>query len=332
MNDLTTIRDLGAALDPQLRGPSPQLRHRVLTEFSAGPRRATPGLLRRNFARRPLLAASVTVALAAALLIAPVLRLLGPAPGASARAAGILRLAALAAQRQPALTIRPSQFIFVKSVESSVVTTMTRSGRLADARMYTQLRESWLSASGRRNGLVREQPKTAPWPGRPTGPWHSFTLPGCRGHVPALAPSRCPPYPGYLRNLPTSAAAMLAYLYRQSHGVKPRSLYAFVAASDLIRDSYARPAVMAALFEAVARIPGVSVVSGAVTMVGRHGIAVQITFAGYSHQLIFDRRSYAFIGDRDVAVSAASGLKAGTVTDSTAILRLAVVDRAGQLP
>jgi len=70
----------------------------------------------------------------------------------------------------------------------------------------------------------------------------------------------------------------------------------------------------------------------AVNAAGQRGIAVQQRFRGISQQLIFNPRTYAFIGERQVAVSAASGLRAGTILDSTAILRLAVVDRAGQLP
>ena len=35
MNELTSLRDLGEALDQELRGPSPQLRHTVLTGIGA---------------------------------------------------------------------------------------------------------------------------------------------------------------------------------------------------------------------------------------------------------------------------------------------------------
>lgn len=79
-------------------------------------------------------------------------------------------------------------------------------------------------------------------------------------------------------------------------------------------------------------IPGVSVADHAVNAVGQQGVAVQQVYRGISQQLIFNPRTYAFIGEREVAVNASSGLKAGTVLDSTAILGLAVADHAGQLP
>lgn len=100
----------------------------------------------------------------------------------------------------------------------------------------------------------------------------------------------------------------------------------------LIRQSYLRPAALAALFNAVTEIPGVSVADHAVNAVGQQGVAVQQVYRGISQQLIFNPRTYAFIGEREVAVNASSGLKAGTVLDSTAILGLAVADHAGQLP
>ncbi len=109
-------------------------------------------------------------------------------------------------------------------------------------------------------------------------------------------------------------------------------MQAFITAGDLIRESCVRPAALAALFAAVAQIPGVSVADHAANAAGQQGVAVQQTYQGISEQLIFNPRTYAFIGERQVAVSASSGLSVGTVLDTTAILRLAVVDQAGQLP
>jgi hypothetical protein len=166
-------------------------------------------------------------------------------------------------------------------------------------------------------------------------------LPGCHngrsnpanGTAWALPAGRCAPQPAYLTGLPTSAPAMLAYLYRNSHGKNPPAVQAFITAGDLIREAYIRPAAaLAALFAAAAQIPGVSVAEHAVNAAGQHEVAVQQTYHGISEQLIFNPRTHAFIGERQVAVSASSGLSVGTVLDSTAILGLAVVDQAGQLP
>jgi hypothetical protein len=340
MNELTTIRDLGEALDQELHGPSPRLRHRVMTDIGGRPGRARQGLPRLGLGWRLVVTGGLAVALAGALLIASTLRLWGAPPAASAQAAGLLRLAAVAAQHQPALTASPSQFIYIKSVESAAAMTGDSNGRITSGHIRTDLYEDWLSAAGTRNGLQREQPRSPSHPGRPAGPWQTTVLPGCRNGRPnpaagaagALPAGRCVPQPAYLTGLPTSAPSMLAYLYRNSHGQNPPAVQAFITAGDLTRDSYIRPASLAAIFAAVAQIPGVSVADHAVNAAGQQGIAVQQTYHGISHQLIFNPRTHAFIGERQIAVSASSGLSVGTVLDSTAILGLAVVDQAGQLP
>jgi hypothetical protein len=338
MNELTSLRDLGEALDQELRGPSPQLRNTVITNFSGRRGRARQGLPRIGAAWRLAVTGGLAVALAGALLLASTLRLWGASPAASAQAADILRLAAVAAEHQPALIASPSQFIYIKSVGSSAAMTGDSSGRITSVHMITELRETWQSAAGTRNGLLREQPRSPASMSRPAGAWQTTVLPGCRDGRPnpvagaALSNGRCVPQPAYLAALPTTAPAMLAYLYKNSHGQNPPAVQAFITAGDLIRESYVAPAALAAPFAAAAQIPGVSVAEHAVNAAGQHGVAVQQTYNGISEQLIFNPRTHAFIGERQVAVSASSGLRVGTVLDSTAILRLAVVDQAGQLP
>jgi hypothetical protein len=338
MNELASLRDLGEALDQELRGPSPRLRHKVITDIGGRPGPARRRLPRPGLGWRLVVTGGLAMALAAVLLLAPALRPWGQSPAASAQAAVILRLAAVAAKHQPTLTAGPSQFIYIKWVESAAVMTGDGSGRITRVHMSTDLREIWLSVAGTRNGLLREQPRSPSDLGRPAGGWQTTVLPGCHHGRPnpvagAVLPNgRCVPQSAYQKGLPSSARAMLAYLYRNSHGQNPAAVQAFITAGDLIRQSYVRPAALAALFAAVAQIPGVSVADHAVNAAGQQGVAVQQTYNGISEQLIFNPRTYAFIGVRQVAVSASSGLSVGTVLDSTAILRLAVADQAGQLP
>jgi hypothetical protein len=318
MNELAELQDFGRDLDQEILGPSPELRHRVLREFAEPPKRTRRRMTRFRIARRLAIAGGLAVALAAALLIAPTLPWWSGAPTISARAAQILKRAALTARHQPILTARPSQFVFVETLEAGAEISVSRSGHTS-VTILRDLREAWLSVSGTRSGLLREQPRSSPLPGHPTGAWQTITLTG-------------PQQPAYLSGLPTSADAMLGYLYRNSQGQNPPDQQAFITAGDLIRESYLRPASLAALFEAVAKIPGVMVVHGAVTVNGTRGIAVQRTFQGDSYQLIFDPRTYAFIGERQVMVRALPGIKVGTVMDFTAVLRVAIVDHAGQQP
>jgi hypothetical protein len=359
VNDLTSLRELGQAIDTELRGPAPELRQRVLAECGGPPRgragRGRAGRGRAGRGRRPRfapgwrlavtggLAVALAVALAAALLAVSTLRLLGAPPGATAQAATILERAAQAAARQPDLLPRPSQFVFFKSVETAA----EFSGSSPDFRLYSDLDLSWQSVTGRRAGLLRDQPRSNSNLSRPTGPWTSIVLPGChpsqprvqrlrRGHL-----TRRPGSPVSSGScaynvadpvLPTTPGAMVRYLYRTREGENPPPVESYIHAGDLLRQDYLRPAERAALFRALKLIRGVSGVGHAVSLIGQRGIAVQQTYHGLSDQLIFSARTYAFIGEREVVVGPGAGAKVGSVLDSYAVLRIAVVDRVGQRP
>jgi hypothetical protein len=340
MQDLAELRALGRELDAGVPEPSAALRRRVLAGFHASPGRGRPAdaRLRRNrTARRLAIGAGLVSALTAAILASPVTGVWGPGPGASADAVRVLDRAALVALRGPALAPRPSRFVFVESLTASATFTQRRPGHAAKVTIQPELREIWLSVNGTRDGLLREQPRTGTAPGHPTGPWQYTTLPGCHGrHHPrptgAAWANGCNPTPGAPRDLPTTTTGMLRYLYQHRAGQNPPDQQAFITAGDLIRESYIPPAALAAVFRATAHIPGVTVARGAVTADGKRGIAVQRIFNGISQQLIFDPASYAFIGEREEVISATGGLRPGTIMDSTAVLRVAIVDRAGQLP
>jgi hypothetical protein len=358
MNDQTILCEMGEAIDTAQRGLTPQLRHRVLADIDRQQGQARRARPRFTPGWRLAVTGGLAVALAAALLAVSTLRLLGAPPGATAQAATILNRAAAAAARQPDLIARPSQYVFIKTLGTSAVF----NGSSNAFRLHSELDLSWLSVTGSRNGLMRSQPRSNSNLGQPTGSWQSTVLPGCRpGHpdsgtsVPAAStqpqpassaqpqpagsdPNPQPPVPGSCASevaypvLPTSPGAMLSYLYRTRQGDNPPPVESFIHAGDLLRQDYLRPAERAALFRTLERIPGVSMVQHAVNLTGRRGVAVQQTYHGISDQLIFSPRSYAFIGEREVVVSAFSGLRVGAVLDSSSVLKIAIVDHLGQLP
>jgi hypothetical protein len=354
VNEMTSLRELGETLDQDLRGPSLALRRTVLADIGEPPgstrsgrsrdrsdrTRGRRGPTRVRWGRLGLVGGLVVVLVAA--LFATSTLLWGPSPGASAQAADVLRQAAEAARDEPVLTAGPSQFIYIKFAETAAE--MEGSSKIIG--MPTSLYENWLSASGTRAGLERSWASDPSDPARATGAEQNTVLQGCRdgrtvGGSQGMYeltpggkkyPVRCAPVPAYPRGVPTSASGMRAYLYRTSQGQNPPDVQAFITAGDLIRDSYLRPAALAALFEAVIEIPGVSLVQHAVNVVGQPGIAVQQTFNGISQQLIFDPQTYAFIGEREIVVGASSGLPVGKVIDSTALLGLGVASQVGQKP
>lgn len=77
----------------------------------------------------------------------------------------------------------------------------------------------------------------------------------------------------------------------------------FVLATDLIRDSYARPALRAALYEVMAGLPGIEVVGDTVDAAGRRGIALASTHDGYRNEVVFDPKTAKILEERTVSLS-----------------------------
>ncbi|MGX6605823.1 CU044_5270 family protein [Micromonosporaceae bacterium Da 78-11] len=251
----------------------------------------------------------------------------GPAPAASASAptgtgsvptptdaAGVLRLAAAEVRQEPVLRARPDQFVFVESLAS-----WANADAGADGKSVTwhpaieRNRKVWLSVDGSRDGRIKDSVTRQPLGDDD----RSGPLPDTE--------------PAYRDDLPTDPKAMRAYLYR---GVgEDRDDDAYEKVGDLILETYLPPDSMAALFEAAGTIPGVTLVKGQVDLAGRSGIAVSRLRKDYFREdLIFDAESHRYLGQRMVAVKASAGLEVGTVLEYTAQLRIAIVDRLGQLP
>ncbi|MET9504186.1 CU044_5270 family protein [Streptomyces sp. NPDC006622] len=143
-----------------------------------------------------------------------------------------------------------------------------------------------------------------------------------------------------LAKLPTDPAVLLQRIYRDSDAVRdhevPRDQAAFVAIGDLLNESYPPADLTAALYKAAAKIPGVVAVDDAVDAVGRHGVAIarQNDTAGERTEWIFDKKTLAFLGERNVVVKkvADSPFEVGTVTFTSAITQRAIVDASKQVP
>lgn len=98
------------------------------------------------------------------------------------------------------------------------------------------------------------------------------------------------------------------------------------AFADLLRDKIEPPRVSAALYRAVALIPGVTLVPHATDAIGRHGVAVAQTADGIRTELIFSKKSLNLIGERTIVASI------GITTDVTAVISQGFVNHIGQVP
>jgi hypothetical protein len=338
MDELTLLRELGEEIDRTAGAPSPRTRHRVVTGIAAG----RPG--DRMSARRRLLpvgGALLAGGLAASVALAvggPTgLGLGGDDRGAGVAAGGgvdggagvaagggvdggaggdvdartILLAAARTARETPTSVPDPKAFVYTRTKERGMA------GRYAAGKedpawvSYSSTREAWLSVDGSRDGAVT-----------PSGSTELVEIPA-HGTTPA-----------YQADLPATAAAMKDHLYRDAgKGQKSGDdAVAFEAGRALAQESYLPSPVRAALFEAMAAIPGVEYVDDAVNVAGERGVAVAFSRGGHRDELLFDPDSHRVIGTRTVFVGQQAGLPPGSVMYTSAVLESAVVDRVRERP
>jgi len=350
MSDLQTLRDLGASLDADHVAPVADIRAHVMaaagtaaaSSVPAGPRSATRRRSVPHLRWRIALAGGLAAALAGGVVTlypsnvdrgAPPDSVTGePSP---IEAQQLLRLAALAAATTRELTPRPDQFILIESTFSTMATSKPAGpgappppapspATMEWGPARTMQTQEWRSADGTRDGLLRD------------GNGAAVRTPGCVNgketftDMPGGAPAPCQVLPGYLKDLPTDPDAMLAHLRRTD--MAQQGVYS--TAVGLLFQGYLAPPARAALFRALATLPGITVVEDLADAAGRHGVAVTRTSDGVRGALIFDPASHAFLGARTDVVAANNplGLPFGATPWSHAITRYAVVDQVGQLP
>jgi hypothetical protein len=249
--------------------------------------RGMAGRGRRLLAGGTVAAGAVAAGVAAALTLSLLPRSSPPAgPGVPASAAAVLRAAAATAARQPVAVIPgPGQYLYLKDVEM-------KGGGTLPARCQTMTGQEWMAAdrSGRQTGQF------------PAGCGHGFSQRWRAGAIPRGSIS----WPLDLlawQGLPTSPAALERAIVRR-YETSPRlrlSSGTFVYAAQLLQLD-APPALRAALFRVLQRLPGVQALGPATDRLGRHGIAVGLTTGGARNELIFDPRTSRALEEKQVAV------------------------------
>jgi len=280
----------------------------------AGEPRARPFWSARRLALTAAAAAAAVALAAAAILVRPghsepSASRPGPAT-VNVAAALFLRQAAAAIRRLPAHPPRPDQFVYTEA-----------EGAGASFQYRT-----WLSADGSRPGLERN-----------TGQ-RSFVIPPCTAAQ--AERTHCAEQAGYLPALPADPDRLFAYLEKigvaqpadRSTSDPAWAANDFGKAVDfLMQTTYLRPAQQAALFELMARTPGFTIVPGVRDAVGRPGVGIRWTFLGSKAMIIVSARTYAYLGDRTWPSPGFHGPGAN-LYDGAALVKMAFVDKAGQLP
>jgi hypothetical protein len=228
--------------------------------------------------------------------------------------AQVLRLAADEARQQPLLAARPDQFVFFDTKIAFPAPTGPRFAHPPGAHPPEgRTQQMWLSVDGRRDGA-----------------FHATTE-GNAGSLP-VSGQVLHGAPAYRRDLPTDVAAMRRYLYAFDGRTGSADGNAWAGVFNLLHDQYLPPDTAAALFEAAATIPGSTVLRNQTDLAGRPGLAVSRVNGEFRQDLIFDLPTHRYLGERDTELRDTSIYAKGTVVGASALLRVAIVDRAGQLP
>jgi hypothetical protein len=219
------------------------------------------------------------------------------------KAVQLLINVATAAGRRPPVIVNSSQFAYFEGMVS-----FGSQGGPAPAQ--THLQQVWRPAANLCDGgLVIEY-----------GQRYSLTVSSTcpdRGQLQAN-----PTYP-LLRSLPTDPRALLATLRKVRYPGVPADEAAFFTIGN-IQESVVPPDVSAALYRAVALLPEITAGPPASDPIGRPGVEVSFVLGGVAEEWIFDPGTLRLLGE--------TGFSNGVLTSESAILKRAIVDRAGELP
>jgi hypothetical protein len=233
-----------------------------------------------------------------------------------ATAAAVLLRAARATAAVPDLHPRPDQFIYTESVAKYA----TQHNRLFVTR-------AWLSVDGWHGGLTLQRWASGKrwYHGLPM--YNCLTLPHSNWYYKA----NCPTPPAYVTNLPRTVKAMKRYLLGYGPASQAQDAGAIMSVTSYYQFLVPHRA-SALMFRALSQIKGIRVIGHATTLAGRRGIGVAAYDPphGTLDELIFDPKTYLYIGDSQIALNS-TYMPKGTV-NGNAVLQIAVVDKAGQLP
>ncbi|MEV6035727.1 CU044_5270 family protein [Nonomuraea sp. NPDC052116] len=326
-----TERDLAAARVALLAwaagppGRPPRTLLGTLLGTRPGTRPGTP--TRRRYAFRLAAVGLLATALTTVIIAGQVV--LGGSATPPANAQAVLERAAQAAADQRDLVPGPGQYVHTKTRVRGMLYTQNPSTKRLLSTLVTADEERWEPADPGAPWLLRERAESATGDPVPRWLWD-------KGVEDTLYESSCPGHRAYVRlgAWPTDVEGVRAKLATQA-GRDPMRQWSEL--KQLIAESVVRPSLSAALFQVAAEIDGIHLIGDAVDAAGRPGVAVAMDEGdGRRSELIFDRRTYRYLGERtvntrDVAVKTSGGVyttpKGAAV--GTAVL---TVDLATALP
>ncbi|KAB2343727.1 CU044_5270 family protein [Actinomadura rudentiformis] len=225
----------------------------------------------------------------------------GPRQGRTVSAHEVLSRAAAAARLEPELKPRANQYIYVRSQTS------WGPGTISPGQPKGQeQRQTWLSVDGSKPGLLRapcwSQPsKTCDSPlTNQDGPKNQpLPVPGSYLWQQKEVPKLLKQWRSRLDHgsTPSPTGSMAAPSARPSGSAADE---AWSAPHDLLGENYLPPRLRAQVFDFLSDVPGAKVDEHATDALGRPGIAVSKIRYGTREELVFDRKTYRFLGSRSV--------------------------------
>jgi hypothetical protein len=237
--------------------------------------------------------------------------------GPATTSAGVLRNAALAALQLSAGAPKPDQFVYTKLYQYQQA--VSPPGGVL---------QTWSSVDGTRFGVEDAGPKlksalpacrNGHWWGKAVGEPAADDKVGCTLAVAAA----------YRPDMPTSPAALGAYLHKILFVDPGDSGGLLVQTEQMITTGYLTPAQHAAIYRLLAQTPGLTLVPHATNVQGQAGVGIRSGIWKDSvYTIIFDRKTYAPLGMNWTGVA---GPMKGT-RNGEVLLKTSIVNNTPPLP
>jgi hypothetical protein len=288
---------------------------------------------RRWVARVAALAVLVAAAGGAGVLLEP-----GTPAGPGTAAAAVLKKLAHVAAYQPAPIVPgPGQYLYVDSVEAYTDTAGTSpNGGAGYTVLLPENRQIWIAANG--SGRILETFGDSIFlSAQDRANWEAAGSPPIQ-HPPtdmSFGPGGLVDGPTNLSELPTNPSALAAEISsRKIEGGPPGPAEDFTQVADMLRETDASPALRSALYQVAAGLPGVEALKTVTDHSGRSGVGIAYVNKGLRHELIFDPKTSALLGEYYTIVGPGSGYDApvGTVVGREVYLQSSVVNSLPSAP
>jgi hypothetical protein len=251
--------------------------------------------------------------------------------GAPANAAELGALAAKAAREVPGPYPKPGQWVYIKTMVASDARFIVRSDDEGD----------------RLERVPAEGPRAVEWWSKVGQPGEGTESTTNRKGNALLGPPLIQgvSYPD-LPSLPTDPDRLLKAIYeyerkRYDHDRASKYVWrdTFGLIAGMLTNLLPPPELQAALFQAMAKIPGVTVVQDTVDAAGRRGMALALVSDKIRFEVILEKGTYRYLGLANIVTSDHTDdagipipMRKGQVLYRTARLTLALVDGPNQRP